>query len=151
MKRLPSTILAGLRAVFRSRADLVVQNLALRQQLAVLKATRPRPKLTPLDRAFWVLLRRAWPRWSDALIVVKPETVTRWHRAGFRLYWRWKSRNGKPGRPRIDPEVRQLIRRMASENPTWGTPRIHAELHKLGLVVSERDGCAILVQAAGRA
>jgi transposase InsO family protein len=127
-----------IRAAIRSRSDLVIENIALRQQLAVFKAEKPRPRLTSLDRAFWVLLRRVWRNWSEALIIVKPETVVGWHRDGFRLYWRWKSRNGKPGRPRIDSEVRQLIRRMSSANPTWGSPRIHSELLKLGFVVSER-------------
>ena len=138
MKRLPSAILEAIRATFTSRSNLVIENIALRQQLAVLKVARPRPKLTPFDRAFWVFLSRIWPHWSDPLILVMPETVVRWHRAGFKTYWRWKSRKGKPGRPRIDPEVRQLIRRMASENRSWGTPRIHSEVLKLGFVVSER-------------
>ena len=122
MNRLPSTILGAVRAAFRSRSDLVIENIALRQQLAVLKMKKPRPKLTPLDRAFWVLLRRIWHRWSEALIIVKPETVVGWHAAGFRLYWRWKSRRRRPGRPRVDAEVRKLIRRMAAENLGWGAP-----------------------------
>ena len=109
----------------------------LREQLSVLKIVRPRPKLTPFDRAFWLMLRQVWPHWSETLIIVKPETVVRWHRAGFKTYWRWKSRRRKPGRPRVDREVRTLIRRMASENPTWGAPRVHGELLKLGFDVSD--------------
>ena len=108
----------------------------MRQQLAILKRTAKRPALTKADRAFWVALSRLWPDWHNALILVKPETVIGWHRKGFRLYWTWKSRN-RGGRPPIDAEIRTLIRRMASENPTWGAPRIHGELLKLGFVLGE--------------
>ena len=125
----------ALRALLRSRFDLALENAALRQQLAVLKQRRPRPRLRWSGRLFWVLLRPVWSGWADALIVVKPETVIRWHRAGFRAYWRWKSRRN--GRPRSHREIRDLIRRMATEN-RWGAPRIHAELLKLGFLVSER-------------
>jgi putative transposase len=107
----------------------------LRQQLAILQRKTKRPKLTKADRAFWVALSRLWPDWRSALILVKPETVIRWHRKGFRCYWTWKSRR-RGGRPRIDPEIRTLIRRMARENPTWGAPRIHGELFKLGFEVA---------------
>lgn len=124
-----------IRAFFRSQSGLAIENAALRQQLAVFKEKRPRPTLSGADRAFWVLLRRFWCGWSNALIVVKPETVVRWHRAGFERYWRWKSR--KVGRRRTAPDVRALIRRMVQEN-AWGAPRIHAELLKLGFDVSER-------------
>jgi transposase InsO family protein len=95
-----------------------------------------RPKLTGADRALWVVLRRVWSGWQDRLVVVKPRTVIAWHRAGFRLYWRWKSRS-KGGRPRIDPEIRELIRRLWRDNPTWGSPHIRAELAKLGLTASD--------------
>ena len=81
-------VLAALRMFVRSRTDAALEVLALRQQVAVLKRQRPRPMLTRLDRFFWTTLRRLWPRWSDVLLIVKPETVVRWHRAGFRLYWR---------------------------------------------------------------
>ncbi len=91
-----------------------------------------------LGRLFWVALRRSWPRWRDALILVKPETVVRWHRLGFRAYWTWKSKKRRPGRPRIDPELRKLIRRLAEDNPTWGAPRVHAELRLLEFDVAER-------------
>jgi len=103
----------------------------------VLKRKRPRPALTRLDRLFWTALRNCWPRWSDALVIVKPETVVGWHRAGFRLYWRRRSRR-RSGRPKVDEEIRTLIRTMAVENTGWGAPRIHGELLKLGLAVSER-------------
>ncbi len=92
MNRLLSGILLTLRSCLRSRRDLVIVNLALRQQLAVLVAKRSRPQLTPGDRAFWVVLRRLWSRWPDALVIVQPETVIRWHRAGFMKYGRWRSR-----------------------------------------------------------
>ena len=124
-------------AVFRPRVDLALENLALRQQVAVFKRTKPRPHLHPFDRMFWIALLRVWSRWGDALIIVKPSTVVSWHRKGFRAWWRWKSRPKGRGRPRVDPEVRRLIRKMAMENG-WGAPRIHAELMKLGFSISER-------------
>ena len=125
-------------AFFRSRSDTALEVLALRQQVAVLKRKRPRPKLNSLDRLFWTTLRRFWSRWTDVLVIVKPETVVGWHRAGFRLYWRWRSRP-RGGRPKITEEIRVLIRRLAEENPDWGAPKIHGELQKLGFVVSERS------------
>ena len=131
------SLIAAARVFFRSRTDTAVEVLALRQQVAVLKRRRPRPPLRPLDRLFWTLLRATWSRWKDALVIVKPETVVGWHRAGFRLYWRWKSRR-RDGRPRIKEEIRVLIRRLAQENSDWGAPKIHGELQKLGFVLSER-------------
>jgi putative transposase len=114
-----------------------MENLALRQQLAVLKRSAKRPRLRQRDRIFWVWLRRLWKGWQSCLVVVQPETVVKWHRQGFRLYWRWKSRRRKPGRPRIEPEIRHLIRRMSQENPIWGAPRIQAELRLLGHDIAE--------------
>jgi putative transposase len=102
----------------------------------VLKRKRPRPCLNHLDRMFWTTLRHVWSRWAEVLVVVKPETVVGWHRAGFRLFWKWRSR-ARGGRPKTTAEVRTLIRRLAEENPTWGAPKIHGELQKLGFVVSE--------------
>lgn len=131
------SLIAATRVFFQSRTDTAVEVLALRQQVAVLKRRRPRPPLRPLDRLFWTLLRATWSRWKDALVIVKPETVVGWHRAGFRLYWRWKSRR-RDGRPRIKEEIRVLIRRLAQENSDWGAPKIHGELQKLGFVISER-------------
>ena len=125
------------RALFGSRLELLAENLALRQQLAIFKQKRPRPRIAPGDRFFWVLLRRVWRNWANALIVVKPETVVGWQRQGFKLFWRWISRAKNVGRPRIPREVQALIRRMARENG-WGAPRIHGELLKLGLVIDER-------------
>jgi len=115
----------------------MVENLALRQQLAVFKRKRSRPALGPADRVFWVVLRQIWPGWVNALILVQPDTVVDWQRQGFKLFWRWVSRAKKAGRPRIAREVQELIRRMARENG-WGAPRIHGELLKLGLEVDER-------------
>lgn len=123
---------------FRSHYNLSLEIIALRQQLGVLKRKTHRPRLRKRDRMFWFLLRRIWPLWSNALIVVKPETVIAWHRAGFRLFWRIRSRPKSIGRRRIDAEVRAIIQQMAKENPTWGAPRIHGELLKLGFQVSER-------------
>src|ERR1700730_18556554 len=135
----PALVLRWLRALCRLRGDLALENLALRQQLAVLSRRHPRPRLTSVDRFFWVMLRRVWARWTDALIIVKPDTVVGWHRAGFRLYWRFRSRGRtRVGRPRTGQETRSLIQRMAAENGTWGAPRIHGELLKLGVAVSER-------------
>ena len=126
--------------VFRSRRNLFVENLALRQQLTVLKRKHPKPKLRVLDKLFWVLARRCWSDWKESLIVVTPETVVRWHRAGFRLYWTLISKvRSRVGRKRVPKEVRDLIFRMVAENRTWGAPRIHGELLMLGFVVSERS------------
>lgn len=132
------SILAAVRVFFRSRGDTALEVLALRQQVAVFKRKRSRPPLNRLDRLFWTTLRRIWCRWADVLVIVKPETVVGWHRAGFRLYWHWRSRP-RGGRPKVTDEVRTLIRRLAEENPDWGAPKIHGELLKLGFVVSERS------------
>jgi hypothetical protein len=134
-----AALLRTLRSALHSRTELALENLVLRQQLATLRQSAPRLRLRPIDRAFWALLSRIWSRWADALVVVKPDTVVRWHRAGFRLFWRWKSRGRTPAEGDVSPEVRQLIRRMAEANVTWGAPKIHGELLKLGIVISERS------------
>ena len=126
-----------LRSLLRSQAELAAENLALRQQLAVLEQPARRPRLRKRDRIFWAWLSRLWSNWRSVLVIVQPETVVRWHQRGFRLYWRWKSRSGKIGRPKIDAEIRRLIRRMSRENPLWGVPRIQSELALLGHTVSE--------------
>jgi len=126
-----------LRGVFRSRTELAAENLALRQQLTILQQKSKTPRLRRRDRMFWALLSRIWVDWRAALLIVQPDTVVRWHRAGFRLFWRWKSRTAKVGRPKIKAEIRNLIRRMSRENPLWGTPRIQSELALLGHVVAE--------------
>ena len=120
-------------AFFRSRSEQAIVELTLRQQLATYTQTQSKPKLTPLDRAFWVARFRFWPHWRDTVVIVKPDTVIRWHRKGFRLYWRAISKRG-PGRPPISEEVRALIRRLADEND-GRTRKIHAELEKLGFSV----------------
>jgi putative transposase len=120
---------AAIFCLSRSRRDLVLEVLTLRQQLAVLKRRKPQPRFSFLDQLFWVFASKVWPNWKSALILVTPETVVRWHRTGFRLYWRWISRSRRPaGRKRISEELRDLIFQMVAENPTWGAPRIHGEL-----------------------
>jgi putative transposase len=134
------TILSALVSVlsfrFRSRASLELELVALRHQLIVLRRQRPRRlRLHSADRLLWVCLYRVWPRVLGALVLVKPATVVKWHRHGFRIYWRWRSRC--PGRPKTSAEIRALIRQMSRANPLWGAPRIHGELLKLGIDVSQ--------------
>lgn len=132
-------VLGWIVSAFRSREDLIVENLALRLQLLALHAQRPRHRLTALHKLSWVALRTFWSGWRKPLVLVTPRTVVNWHRAGFRLYWTWVSRVRQIGRKRISKEVRSLIFRMVAENPIWGAPRIHGELLKLGFDVSERS------------
>ncbi len=114
----------------------MIENLALRQQVTVLKKKRARPVLDDVDRAFWVALRASWPGWARRLVIVNPDTVAKWHRDRFRRYWATISQHKQgPGRPRIDAEIRRLIRTMARDG--WGAPRIHGELMKLGFAISE--------------
>ncbi len=123
---------------FRRRADLQFEVVALRHQLEVLqRGPRTQARLTRLDRTFWVLLYRLWSGCLGAVVVVKPDTVVQWHRKGFRTFWAWKSRPRKRGRPTISADVKVLIRRMSRENPFWGAPRIHGELLKLGIGISQ--------------
>jgi hypothetical protein len=121
---------------FRSRASLEVELLTLRHQVTVLRRQRPgRLRLFCADRLLWVWLYRIWPQALNAMVLVKPTTVVQWHRKGFRLYWRWRSR--RQGRPKMDTETRDLIRQMSMPNTLWGAPRIHGELLKLGIAVSQ--------------
>src|SRR5438132_1522202 len=136
MVRWLAILVRTLRSTIRTQRELALENLALRQQVAVWKVRQPRPQLTATDRLFWVVLSRLWKNWRSSLQVVRPETVVPCHRQGFRRYWAWKSRHGR-GRPAIGTEVRDLIRRMSRANPLWGAPRIHGELLKLGLTVSQ--------------
>jgi putative transposase len=129
-----------LRSLFLPRLALVTENLALRQQLLVLHRSMNRPRLRNRDRLFWIALSQLWSGWRSILVIVKPETVIKWHRQGFKCYWRWKSKTSRVGRPRIKQEIRELIRRMSRENPTWGVPRIQAELHLLGYELAEING-----------
>jgi hypothetical protein len=132
-----SAALTYLRAFLVSCHNLGLEVAALRQQVTVYKRKQPRPKLHRFDRLFWMALRRLWTNWADTLVLVKPDTVVSWHRAGFRLFWRWRSRASRAGRPKVEQEIRELIRRMKAENPTWGAPRIHGELLLLGFEISE--------------
>jgi putative transposase len=131
-----ASVVSALIFSFRSRLALQAEILALRHQLDVLRrSTDARRKLRTSDRVLWVWLSRIWPDWRSALLIVKPETVIHWHRQGFRLYWRWKSRH--LGRPDAGREIRELIRKMCLSNPTWGAPRLHSELLKLGIDISQ--------------
>ena len=131
------TAVITLLALLKTRQQLLLENLALRQQLAVLSRSVKRPQLTASDRTFWMVLSRIWRHWSKTLLIVQTETVVRWHRRGFRWYWAWKSRRPRLGRPLIDPAVRDLIRNMSRANPLWGAPRIHGELLKLDIHLSQ--------------
>src|SRR5690349_3218168 len=131
-------VLGVLTSMCKTSAQLRLENLALRQQLTVLRRSAPkRLKLTAADRLFWIWLRRVWSDWKSALMIVKAETVIAWHRKGFRLFWTWRIRRGKPGRPRVPQEIRDLIRMLNRNNPGWGAPRVHGELLKLGIEITE--------------
>jgi hypothetical protein len=119
-------------------ARLTAENIALRQQLIVLKRNQYRPALNERDRLFWVLLSHIWSGWRSAIVIVQPDTVVRWHKRAFNLYWRRKSRGGKRGRPPLNPEVKALILQIADANSLWGALKIHGELLKLGIDLSER-------------
>ena len=130
-------LVALLGTTVRARGDLIAENVLLRQQLAVLtRPTRRRPHLRARDRLFWLPARLARRDWRQHLVLVTPETVVRWHRRGWRLFWRWRSR-ARIGRPRVAAEVRELIATMARDNPGWGAERIRGELLKLGIAVSK--------------
>lgn len=125
------------RSLVRSQTELAAENLVLRQQLAILKERTKRPRLRPRDRVFGVWLSRCWSNSRSVLVIVQPDTVLRWHRQGFKVYWRWKSRKKKPGRPPLWRRIRDPVLRMCRENPTWGAPRMHSELLLLGYDVSQ--------------
>jgi putative transposase len=129
--------LSTVSVLFRSRLSLQVEIIALRHQLTVYRRSVRRPQIRPADRFLWSLLSRHWARWREALVFVQPATVIAWQRRRFRDYWRRISQGGKPGRPAIDQQIRQLIRRMSSANPLWGAPRIVGELGKLGIAVAK--------------
>jgi transposase InsO family protein len=147
MLKLERSIVSMLSRRFRSRAVVELENLALRHQLHVLRRQRPgRLRLFAIDRLLWVLLYRLWPRCLEVMVLVKPATVIQWHRQGFRLFWRWRSRSGRPS---MDREIRDLIRQMSSANPLWGAPRIHGELLKLGIEVSQATVAKYMVRRLG--
>src|ERR1039457_1462770 len=124
---------------FRTHRSLMLENLALRQQLTVFKRQQPRPRLEAIDKLFWVVARRFWAHWKKALVIVLPDTVVRWHRSGFKLYWAMLCKVRKPvgGGRRISKQIREWIFQMVADNPSWGAPRIHGELLMLGFDVSE--------------
>ena len=142
-------VLGLLAATFRSRSSLEAENAALRQQIIVLRRKlRGRVRFSNGDRLFFVWLYRLFPSITRAMLIIRPDTLVRWHRAGFRHYWRWKSR-GRVGRPRIDRDLRALIRRMSAENVLWGAPRIHGELLKLGFEVAQSTVASYMVKRHG--
>jgi putative transposase len=137
MRSVAVSLLLTIRVSLRDRAALQLEILALRHQLHVVNRSRPqRLRLSPADRLLWAWLSSVWNGWRAAIVIVKPETVLAWHRRGFRLFWTWKSRR-RQGRPAIPPDIRLLIRNMADANPLWGAPRMHGELLKLGIDVSQ--------------
>src|SRR5215510_14493456 len=144
-----SVALAVLGSQFKSKLRLEAENAALRHQLIVLRRRlHGRVRLTNQDRWFFIQLYRWFPSILQAFTIIRPETLLRWHRAGFRYYWRWKSRP-LGGRPPIDTELRILIRRMSVENPLWGAPRIHGELLKLGIEVAQSSVAKYMVKRRG--
>jgi len=147
MLTLLRSIVSLLACRLRTRADLELEVVALRHQLSVLRRQRfRRPRLSPIDRLLWVWLYRLWPRYLEAMVLVKPATVVQWHRRGFRWYWRWRSRSGRPS---LDRAARDLIRQMSTANPLWGAPRIHGELLKLGIEISQATVAKYMVRRHG--
>jgi putative transposase len=139
-----------LRALLSGSAAIALENLALRHQLAVLQRSVRRPRLSRWDRILWVWLSRVWVGWRPSLVIVQPATVLGWHRRGFQLYWCWRSTAKRGGRPKLDAEIRRLIRRMARENRTWGRRRIQAELALLGYEVAELTVAKYMHRASSR-
>jgi len=136
--------------LLKSRRNLLLENLALRHQLLVLSRNTRRPRLNRLDRALWVWLSHFWSRWRTGLRLVQPDTVIHWHRQGFRLFWKWKSRPRKAGRKSVAPDIMVLIRNMSQANPLWGAPRIHGELLKLGLAIAQRTVAKYMIPPVRR-
>jgi putative transposase len=142
--RLVATFLLKL---LKSQRQLAHENPALRQQVTMLRRSVKRPRATPADKLFWVFFSRYVDGWRQILHSLYPDTVVRWHRQGFRMYWRWKSWVPKPGRPAIDTALRKLIRNMQATNIGWGAPRIHGELLKLGIEVSQATVSKYMLQS----
>jgi hypothetical protein len=137
-------LLRSLRLICSGHRAVALENLALRQQLSVFRRTVRRPQIRTRERLFWVILARAWRDWRKALIIVQPDTVVRWHRQWLRRRWAHRSAPTRPGRPSTPGAIRTLVEQMAAANPLWGAPRIHGELGKLGLEVSERTVSRLL-------
>jgi hypothetical protein len=149
MSALLCFVLAVLVSPFKARSWLEAENAVLRHQLNVLRRKVPgRVPLTNNDRWFFIQLYRWFPSILQVLTIVRPETLVHWHRAGFRCYWRWKSRS-RGGRPPIVTNLRMLIRQMSAENPLWGAPRIHGELLKLGFDVSQSTVAKYMIKRRG--
>ena len=142
------SLLGAFRSGLHRRTDLVLENLALRQQLAVFKHGRPRLRLTHPDRFFWITLSRFWCRWREVLVLVKPETVVAWHRWTFRRFWTWRSRHRQPGRPPTSPELRALINRIAAANVGWGAPRNREPFTIPAWVASSRSRKSVVCTTA---
>ena len=141
------SIVSVLACRFRSRAVLELELLTLRHQLNVLRRQQPgRLRFSSIDRLLWGWLYRLWPRCLDAMVLVKPATVVQWHRQGFRLFWGWRSRSGRPS---VNREIRDLIRQMNAANPLWGAPRIHGELIKVGIEISQATVAKYMVRRRG--
>ena len=132
-------LFSGILSMLNIISHMALENVALRQQLAVMQRNCRKPQIRNPDRLFWVLLSRVWSNWQETLVIVKPETVVKWHRKGFKLFWKYKSRSKNPGRPLVSKEIKHLVCKMANANPLWGAPRIHGELLKLGIEISERS------------
>jgi putative transposase len=142
--RLVATFLLSL---FKSQRQLALENLALRQQVTMLRRSVKRPRATPADKLFWVFFSRYVDGWLQILHSLHPDTVVRWHRQGFRMYWRWKSWVSKPGRTAIDTALRKLIRNIQATNIGWGAPRIHGELLKPGIELSQATVSKYMLQS----
>jgi putative transposase len=141
-------LLAGGSSLFKTRAALQLENVALRHQIGVLRrSVKSRPRLYTADRLLWVWLSHVWADWRSSLVIVQPNTVIAWHRKAFRVFWTWKIRRGQPGRPSVPKNVRDLIRIISRENPLWGAPRIHGELLKLGIEIGETSVSKYLVRS----
>jgi len=130
-------ILSAFGALFRSQLSLLAENIALQHQLAIYRRTVKRPRIRPEDRIVWCWLSRCWARWREVLVIVQAATVIAWQRKRFRDHWARLSNAGKPGRPQISEQIRDLIRTISGANPLWGTPRIVGELGKLGIEVAK--------------
>ena len=135
--------------ILKSRRNLLLENWALRHQTLVLTRTAKRPRWTSLDRALWVWLSLTWSRWRIALRLVQPDAVIHWHRQGFRLFWKWKSRASTVSRMSIDPATITLIRDMSRANPLWGAPRVHGDVPHLRRVQAPEEGKIVAFPEVG--
>ena len=147
MKILAELVFEFLRLIFRSKHDIVLENLALRQQLAVQQRSIKRPKIKNSDRISWIWLSRFWNHWRSSLIIAKPPTVIGWHKKGFKLYWKRKSR--RVGRPTIDWEFIKLIRKLQKDNSMWSAQRIQGELKNLGYEVCDNTVAKYMIKSKG--